>query len=282
MIFIYNQTNLAVKLKSVNTTGEATLHIMDQNDSSKSAPIIKATNTQLIEVMNSRYQNGHDLTHNPSREYLLIKNSRILIDSETDEYVVSSMESGQKERPKNLIKNLLVMVMHKEDRFVVNYRDLKKKPVIHAFGDEYIVVIFHIKSYNWSNLSEPMKIYIKPSLESSRAAKQLEFTYAEVPGKDDTTYRQNVINVTDYEGTIPEFKSSTQKKPYNKQSDGNNRGGNNRGGYTNNRNTKPSYGPSERMERGANGKNHKELVIPKYQDCSSRTQGGRKKGSKRR
>ena len=116
-----------------------------------------------------------------SREYMLLKDARILIDSNTDSYVVSEIKEGEKNtRPKELIKNLLVLVIPKDDKFVINFSALKKKPVIESLDDDTTVVVLHLKSYNWSNLKEPVNVYIK---KSDGTITELELTSKEEENK---------------------------------------------------------------------------------------------------
>ncbi len=264
MLFIYNATNSKLSLKSVKENGETLLNLVDTEDASKSAFLIKATDERVTALIDERYGEGRELVYNPSREYMLLKDVRILIDSNTDSYVVSEIKEGEKNtRPKELIKNLLVLVIPKDDKFVVNFSALKKKPVIEALDDDINVVVLHLKSYNWSNLKEPVNIYIK---KSDGTATELELTSKEEENKKTgTTYNKNVINVNeDYTGEIPTF-AKKKESNYDKKPRNNGKGGYNQGFTTNYKNNKS-----------------KDLVIPKYEKHESRSQGGKKNRKGRR
>ena len=264
MLFIYNGTNLKLSLKSVKENGGTLLNLVDTEDTSKSAFLIKATDERVTALIDERYGEGRELVYNPSREYILLKDARILIDSNTDSYVVSEIKKDEKiTRPKELIKNLLVLVIPKDDKFIINFSVLKKKPVIESLDDDSNVVILHLKTYNWSTLKEPVNVYIK---KSDGTVTELELTSKEEENKNTgATYNKNVINVNeDYTGEVPIF-AKKKETNYDKKTRNNGKGGYNQGFNMNSKNNKP-----------------KDLVIPKYEKHESRSQGGKKNRKGRR
>lgn len=261
MLFIYNETDLNLKLQSYNVKGTITeLRLEDVDDSEKQAFIVKSDNELAIAAMKKRYANGHVITENPAREYVIIKDHRVLVNSDTDEYIVSNVKDLSNSRPKEAVKNLVVLVLEKNSVFFAKKGDLKKRAVIHKFGRDYTVAVLHIKSLNWASATEPINVLIKSDTGNH---KKLNLTYSEVAGKNDTTYKQNIVMVEDYEGEFPTFAKRDNRERRSYDSDRGPTGRTtdrnrnyNRGGYTN---------------QNQNG----ELRIPKYEGHESRSQGGR-------
>ena len=295
MNFIYNETDEKLSMTCREVNGETKI-VLNVNSGAEQYDLISTKDADLATSIKNRYQNGRELVHNPSREYTTLKDKRILVNANTSEYVVSELVSVDKsERPQEYVKNVLVLVMKPDTRYYVKQIALRNRMFVKPFNTEekgkVKVAVLYIKSFNWSSLREPISILMQAGDGNH---KQLILTSeTKTDAKSGTQFDQNVINVSDYTGEFPKPRENTDAKPrYNKNNTSgggyhkrnNSYGSRDNNGYREN-NKDRNYGKRDNNNRtrggyssGFNNRgNGKELVIPKFEDHSSRSQTNRKK-----
>lgn len=218
MIFIYNETDLPLKLISTMDTTKTSAHLHAVLGDSKPECILSANDDAIMTALHNRYNHGRFLKYNPAREYVLVKDVRLLVNPETNTYVISDGKNDKYER-KNYVKNTIMLVLHKDSKYFIKKDILKKSHTINDFGPngDYKIVTLHITTFNWSSLPGVRNILIngiKPI--------ELELTCSEVKAgqKPGTSYKQNIINVHDYNGTFPEIKPKSSNKKFEHKTKG--------------------------------------------------------------
>ena len=161
MIFVYNDTSLKLNLHSVKTKGTQGISAVElqiaDSDSGMAKTITKVTDPELCEEVQNKFGNtsGRSIKYNPSKEFVMLKDKCILFNPETDSMVVSSLAEN---RPKDRVKNIIVLVIDRDSRFFFPITAQWKKPNIIPFGKKHTVVVMYIKSFNWSTLNRPLNI----------------------------------------------------------------------------------------------------------------------------
>lgn len=238
MIYVFNETNLELALGVKQTSDEKTFISLKTTDESitNSIDLLEVRGKDLIEAVNNRYADGVVLAKNPSKDYVMIPDHCILMD--TDEDALTDLGSVSKEDRKQLdekyVNNMLVLVLSKGSKYFVRSRHLAKRASYHNWLDNVVVITMFIKANYWGSVKDTMTVLIQSSLGDedhkiiTMTAKDMRFS------KTAKHHKHNVLLVDTYTGEFPEFKkhnnNSGDYKPRN------NYNGNKKSNYNNNRN----------------------------------------------
>ena len=209
MIFICNETSLQLHLKAVSQKGETTTELkLECADSNRrSTTILRSDDDVLQKELKRKYGNPRPLTFNPSKEFIHVANTKILINPVNNSLVVSETtdkNGNVKGRPNDLVKHIVVLVMHRGSRYYFPMSACMKSemPTILPFGSDYTIALIYVKAFNWSVLTRPLDILVKSAGGEDHNLKfgLVSKKYRSTSGAE---FTQNDIEMTPYAGEFP-------------------------------------------------------------------------------
>lgn len=222
MIYLYNETpltnlsfvesvyakNTCIALKHTDaTTDPVTEHSID---------LIGTTSDVIKEAIHNRYAEGVQIKNKIARDYCVVKNHRILIDTAHDELVDLGLANQKIPFNPSCVKNMIVLILHKDSKYFVKKKYTVKKPFIFTdWVNDTKVITLYLTVNNWNSIpqDERLSILIESGYGSDH---NTEITMTGVPTKnpnanDNRPFYRNVFEPHDYKGTFPILKNN--RKP---------------------------------------------------------------------
>ena len=225
MIYLYNETNLTDLSFTESVSAECSAIALTHTDKSvepvvkNSIELITTTVDTIKEAIHSRYAEGVEIRNKVARDYCVIKGHRVLIDTTKDELVDLGLATEKIPFNPSCIKNMVVLVLHKDSKYFIKKKYTVKKPNIFTdWVNDTKVVILYLTINNWNTIPEDERLSIL--IESGYGKDHnTEITMAGVPAKnpnpnDNRPFFHNVFEPHDYNGTFPILKSN--RKPFNR------------------------------------------------------------------
>ena len=233
MIYLYNETRLTRMAFVEEAYGDRSgISLRIESDAHPDTPymisLVKSTSKVIIDALHNRYS-GHGVKIEDTfvRDYLMVREHRILMNPETDELVDLGNAADRNKEDKNLyVKNMVVLVLNKDSKYFIKKKNTSKKPVVTTLTDdgEVKVVVMYIKTNNWSHIpaNDPLNILIQSGYS---AASNVEFKMTSVSSTNTvdgnvTTRHHNTVEITPYTGEFPTIDpNKNAKAPADKSSD---------------------------------------------------------------
>lgn len=225
MIYLYNETNLTDLSFTESVSEKCSAIALTHTDKSvepavkNSIELITATADTIKEAIHSRYAEGVEIRNKVARDYCVIKGHRVLIDTTKDELMDLGLATEKIPFNPSCIKNMVVLVLHKDSKYFIKKKYTVKKPNIFTdWVNDTKVVILYLTINNWNTIPEDERLSIL--IESGYGKDHnTEITMAGVPAKnpnpnDNRPFFHNVFEPHDYNGTFPILKSN--HKPFNR------------------------------------------------------------------
>lgn len=208
MIFIINETNEELKLKTTTLEDGATVDL--QVGESLEGTIATTKSKDIASAISNRFSEGEVIKNRVSRHnFKLEGSSRMYIDNRSGEGVeLVAIDGNDELPPRYTYAKDVIVVVHSGNSIVSMKEDSLNGAVrtVEAEQGDYKITIFVIKWYNWSKLSSPVSVNI-----DDKAAYQLQA----VPSK---TIEGRLINAVVKKGASKkDGKPNNRKKYVNKK-----------------------------------------------------------------
>ena len=222
MIYLYNETTLT-DLSFIENTETGCAIALAHTDKSVEPNttdlinLISADDDTVKEAIHNRYGSGIEIKNNIARDYFVVKGHRVLIDSANDKFVDLGLANQRTPFNPSCIKNMVVLLLHKDSKYFIKKKNTMKKPIINSWINDTKIVIMYLATNNWNSIpkDDPLSILIESGYGKDH---NVEITMTGVPAKnpnpnDSRPYFHNMFNVRSYEGTFPILKAKDFKKP---------------------------------------------------------------------
>lgn len=172
MIFIINETNEQLKLKTASLEGATTLEL--QVGEAMEGTIATTDSKDVATVITTRFSSEGEVIKNKiSKHNFILDTARIYLDNSEDGSVKLVAINVDNELPERYryAKDMIVVVHSSND--IVSMRDDSLNgsvKVVESEQGDYRITIFAIKWYNWSKLSTPVSVNINDTAVYSLAA----------------------------------------------------------------------------------------------------------------
>ena len=228
MIYLYNETTLTdLAFTETNSEMFSGIGLTHTDKSTEPATVntielITTKHDAVKEAIHNRYANGIEIKEKIARDYCIVKNHRVLIDSNVDELVDLGLANQRSPYNPSCIKNMVVLVLHKDSKYFIKKKYTMKKPHIYNnWVNDTKVIVMYLTTNNWNTIPKDESLSIL--IESGYGADHnVQITMTGEPVKnpnpnDNRPYFRNTFEAHEYTGTFPILKTNAgNRKPINK------------------------------------------------------------------